>query len=350
MIIRLADLFPIILVSLVSSVVLAPLANRVALWVGLVDIPGSAPHKVHRAPTPLAGGAVLVVAILAAYPLLRPDSDSEVVVILVGAVLMATWGMVDDRFGLAPYMKIGGQVLVAGILIWGGIQVHVTRVGWVDLALSLFWIVGIVNAFNLVDSMDGLALGLASVSAAFFMLVTIDAGQPVLSALSAGLFGACLGLYFFNASPASLFLGDSGAQSLGLILAALGIAYVPARAGLPQGVSWFTPILVLGVPIFDTTLVVVSRLRHGKPIYRANRDHTYHRLVALGFDPARSVLAMQLAAVMLGLVAFIALSADVLWANMMFFGLCVLGMAAIVFLEGRTQGQPSRYNRAPEDR
>ena len=350
MIIRLADLFPIILVSSVSAMVLAPLAKRAAVWAGLVDVPGSAPHKVHRVPTPLAGGAILVVAILVSYPLLGAPKDREVVAILAGTAVMAAWGMVDDRFGLAPYLKIGGQAAVAAFLIWSGIQVHITRIGWLDLAISLVWIVGIVNAFNLVDSMDGLALGLASVSSAFFMMVTIDAGQPVLSALSAGLFGACLGLYFFNATPAFLFLGDSGAQSLGLILAALGIAYVPARAGLPQGVTWFTPILVLGVPIFDTTLVVVSRLRRGKPIYQANRDHTYHRLVALGFDPARSVLAMQLASVMLGLVAFIALSADVVWANVMFFGLCLLAAAAIVFLDARTQGSPNGYNSPSENR
>ena len=203
MIIRLADLFPIILVSSVSAMVLAPLAKRAAVWAGLVDVPGSAPHKVHRVPTPLAGGAILVVAILVSYPLLGAPKDREVVAILAGTAVMAAWGMVDDRFGLAPYLKIGGQAAVAAFLIWSGIQVHITRIGWLDLAISLVWIVGIVNAFNLVDSMDGLALGLASVSSAFFMMVTIDAGQPVLSALSAGLFGACLGLYFFNATPAT---------------------------------------------------------------------------------------------------------------------------------------------------
>src|SRR3972149_3753355 len=129
-------------------------------------------------------------------------------------------------------------------------------------------IVGITNAFNFVDSMDGLALGLAGIAAAFFMLVTIDSAQPILAALSAVVFGATIGAYFFNAAPARMFLGDSGSQLLGFLLAAIGIAYTPASAGLPQGVTWFTPILVLGVPIFDMGLVVISRLRSRRPTCR----------------------------------------------------------------------------------
>ncbi len=149
-------------------------------------------------------------------------------------------------------------------------------------------------------------------------------------------------MFFFNTSPAYLFLGDSGAQVLGVVLSAVGIAYVPAGAGLPQAVSWFTPILVLGVPIFDTSLVVISRVRRRRPIYRADRDHTYHRLVALGLDPNRSVLAMHLAAVMLGLLAFIALGAGVVLANLLFAGMLALGAVAIFALERRFE--PSKGN------
>jgi UDP-GlcNAc:undecaprenyl-phosphate GlcNAc-1-phosphate transferase len=181
--------------------------------------------------------------------------------------------------------------------------------------------------------MDGLALGLSSIALAFFVLATLDAGQPTLAALSAALLGATLGLYFYNASPARLFLGDSGAQLLGYALAAIGIAYVPAGAGLPQGVSWFTPILVLGVPIFDTTLVVVSRLRKRRPVYRAHQDHTYHRLVALGMHPSRSVLAMQLTAILLGLTAFIALNLSVLFANIVFGLVLGCGLMCLALLE-----------------
>jgi UDP-GlcNAc:undecaprenyl-phosphate GlcNAc-1-phosphate transferase len=184
--------------------------------------------------------------------------------------------------------------------------------------------------------MDGLALGLAGIAAAFFMLVTIDSGQPVLAVLCAAILGAAVGGFLYNASPAKLFLGDSGAQLLGFLLAALGIAYTPAGAGLPQAVSWFTPILVLGVPIFDITLVVTLRSARRQPVYRAGIDHTYHRLLRLGLDPTRAVLVMHLAGVVLGLIAFVALGANVLVANLIFAGVVLAGLGLVVCFGLRT--------------
>jgi len=335
MITRLADLFPIILTTLLASVILGPLAAKAAGRLGWVDVPGSAPHKRHEAPTPLAGGPVLALALLACYLILRPPADASIQGTLAGALVVAIGGLVDDRLGLSPLVKLLVQAVAAGILIAVGVRIQVTRIDAVDLALTLLWVVGIVNAFNFVDSMDGLALGLGGIAAAFFMLVTIDSTQPVLAVLSAALLGCAVGVFLYNASPAKLFLGDSGAQLLGFLLAALGIAYIPARAGLPQGVSWFTPILVLGVPIFDITLVVFSRLLRRRPVYRAGSDHTYHRLMGLGLDPIRAVLVMHLTAVVLGLIAFMALDATVLVANLIFAGVVLAGSALLVAL-GRT--------------
>jgi UDP-GlcNAc:undecaprenyl-phosphate GlcNAc-1-phosphate transferase len=333
---QLADLFPLILFSAVTALVSAPLVIRISSAVGLVDRPGSAPHKVHSSPTPLAGGPVLALSLAMAYAILRPATDREVVGILLGAGLLLIWGLLDDRVGLGPLQKLVGHFLVAFLLIYVGVQVQITRVVWLDIALTIFWIVGLINAYNFVDSMDGLALGLAGIAAAFFMLVTVDSRQPPLANLSAATFGAAMGAYYFNASPARMFLGDSGAQLLGFLLAAIGIAYVPAGAGLPQGVTWFTPILVMGVPIFDMTLVVVSRLLRRTPVHRAGRDHTYHRLLALGLDTTRSVLAMQLAAVVLGLTAFIALDASVITANLIFIAIALLGLVLLIYLQRAT--------------
>jgi UDP-GlcNAc:undecaprenyl-phosphate GlcNAc-1-phosphate transferase len=183
--------------------------------------------------------------------------------------------------------------------------------------------------------MDGLAIGLAGIAAAFFMLATIDSAQPELSALSASVMGAAVGGFFLSAAPAKMFLGDSGAQMLGYLLAAIGIAYTPAQAGLPQAVSWFTPILVLGVPIFDMFLVVYSRIRRRAPIYKAGHDHTYHRLARIWFDPSRAVLAMQIGAVILGLIGFILLSSSPLIANLAFAVILLsAGLAIAVFEKG----------------
>ena len=329
----LSDLFPMILLGCVGALGVSPLAARAAGRLGLMDVPGSAPHKTHPAATPLVGGPILAVAVAVAYFVARPPVDQPIVGILIAGVLILVWGVVDDRVRIRPMAKLAGQLLAALVLIGYGIQVRITQIPGVDLGLTLLWVVGMINAFNFVDSMDGLALGLASVATGFFMLVTLDAAQPELATLSAAILGAAIGLFFFNASPAKLFLGDSGAQLLGFALAAIGIAYVPAGAGLPQGVSWFVPILALGVPIFDSTLIVVSRLRRGRPLHRAQRDHTYHRLVRLGIHPSRSVLAMHVAAVLLGLLAFVALDLTVLQANLL-FGICLLsGLLGIFVLE-----------------
>lgn len=329
----LAELFPLMLAGVLCALGLGPVVVQAAARLNLVDIPGSAPHKRHARVTPLAGGPILAVSVGLTYAVLQPHADLLVQGILLGGLAMLLWGMLDDRFGLRPRVKILGQLAAVGIALGYGIQVHITQQPWVDLALTVLWIVGLINAFNFVDSMDGLALGLASISLAFFMLATLDADQPELASLAAAILGCTLGLYFYNATPARLFLGDSGAQLLGFALAALGIAYVPAGAGLPQGVSWFTPILVLGVPIFDATLVVVSRLRNRMPVYQARNDHTYHRLVALGMHPSRSVLTMQLAAILLGLAAFIALNLGVFTANLLFGIIVVCGLISMGVLQ-----------------
>jgi UDP-GlcNAc:undecaprenyl-phosphate GlcNAc-1-phosphate transferase len=332
-IVRLSDVFPLILVSMVTALVAGPLWIPLARRLGLVDLPGSAPHKTHRNPTPLAGGLVVVTSLAAAYLVLRPVVTRSVLGILVGAALVAAWGIADDRRNLAPPAKLAMQILAAGVLVVAGIQVHITRLPALDLLLTMVWVVGLTNAFNFVDSMDGLALGLAAVASAFFMLVTIDSGQPELASLAAAILGASAGSLFYNITPARLFLGDSGSQLLGFLLAAMGIGYTPGHAGLPQQLTWFTPIIVLGVPIFDATLVVASRVRRREPIYHAGLDHTYHRLIALGLDPSRSVLVMQLAAILLALTAFVAMDAAVWLANAI-FGLIVLcGFMAIILLE-----------------
>ena len=335
---NLSELFGHILLSFVIALALVPLASRSARRAAIVDVPGSAPHKVHSATTPLVGGPVLLVAILVSYLALGSPLDSPIVGILLGSLFVVVWGTVDDRWGLSPVVKLLAQLGAAVILIAFGVQVLVTRIPLLDLALSVVWIVGLMNAFNFVDSMDGLAVGLAIVAAGFFMLVTLDAQQPTFAMLSAVLLGSLLGMYYFNAMPAKVFLGDSGSQLLGFALAAVGIAYSPAGAQLPQALTWFTTILVLGVPIFDTALVVFSRLRRGKPIYAARQDHTYHRFVSMGIHPTRSVLTMQFGAIILSLIAFLALGFSVLAANLMFAAIVLLGVLSIRYLDVITEG------------
>ena len=333
MILQLSSLFPLILLATVLSFILSPLLIVASKRLGLIDRPGSAPHKLHANPTPLAGGPVLILSTLLVFFLLGPDPDRTSIVILAGTAGMGLLGLLDDRYQFMPLPKLLGQIALATLLIVFGVKVQITSVQPVDMILTYLWVIGLTNAFNFVDSIDGLALGLGGIAAAFFMLVTIDSNQPLLASLSATLVGASVGCFFFAVTPARLFLGDSGALALGFFLASIGISYTPGEAGLPQALTWFIPILVLGVPIFDMILVITHRLRSGLPIYRGRMDHTYHRLSAMGLDTSRAILAMQITAILLGLISFIALDASILIANLAFGLIVLLGIGVVIYFE-----------------
>ncbi|HSO27563.1 MAG TPA: MraY family glycosyltransferase, partial [Anaerolineales bacterium] len=315
------NLLTALLLTLVCAWVGILLANR---W-GLIDVPGSAPHKKHAAPTPLAGGLALLLVLSVLYLVFDFSATPEIRAIFASGAVVFAFGLLDDFRGVSPPVKLLGQTLGFVVLAALGVYIRIFESpeffiygqGGVyvllDLALTFFWMVGITNAFNFVDSMDGLSVALAGIAAAFFMWATIDAGQPALTQLSAVLMGVCLALYFFNAPPARLFLGDAGAQTLGFFLAALAIVYTP-RA-FSQTSSWFAPMLFLGVPIFDAVLVVIARLRERKPVYRSARDHTFHRLVAAGLEPNRAVLLMHFGAFVLGCLAIAALDLPPFPAN-----------------------------------
>lgn len=327
-------LFPPIFWGIVTTLVVTPIAIRAATRFRLIDQPNSSPHKIHQTPTPKAGGLAMAFAVIS-LNLLSTNLQSETIrTILLAATVIFLFGLWDDAHRLAPHWKLVGQLLGAIILISQGVYIRMLgNMTVLNMTLTLIWIVGITNAFNLVDSMDGLAIGLAGIASAFFMLVTVDAGQPALSLFSAIILGSSIGLSYLNAIPARTFIGDSGAQFVGFLLAAMGIAYTPP--GLPQPSSWFVPILLLSVPIFDTTLVTLSRLKQRRAVSQAGLDHTYHRLVHLGLPASRAVLAMHLAAIISGCLAFMALPLPPLWANAIFLTALLVGLFLLFWLENK---------------
>ncbi|GAG55115.1 unnamed protein product, partial [marine sediment metagenome] len=297
-------IFEFVLVSSLLTALLAWGSIKLANRIGLVDLPNSAPHKKHRSPTPIAGGIALYGSLLLTAFWSGIYRDPSVMGIYLASLPVFIFGLWDDFKEISPLLKLLGQSIAVVILISFGVSIKVFESPeflfsfpgdiniYLDWVLTFLWIIGITNAFNFVDSMDGLAVGLAGMATTFFILVTLDAGQLLLSQQSALLLGACIGLFIFNSPPAKLFLGDSGAQTLGIFLGVIAIAYRPEDAF--QSSSWVVPIMLLGVPLFDMVLVVISRLRRRKPVYSAARDHTYHRLVALGWTSGKAVLGMQI--------------------------------------------------------
>lgn len=319
-----------------------PFVRRLAFRVGLVDTP--APRKLHSSPVPLLGGVAIYAAVVLSL-LLYPSRRELVQLgsILIGATWVSLWGLWDDRRSLHPAVKAASQLAAALLLLASGVQVAMRVPDWLNIIVTLVWIVGITNAFNLLDNMDGLAGGVGAVAAACFLLMAAVNGQYLVSALAAALFGGCLGFLIHNFNPARIFMGDSGSLFLGFLLAALGI-----KLRFPSNVSWVTwmvPVLVLGVAVFDTTLVVASRLRRGvNPFTTPGRDHLSHRLVALGLTRREAVLVMYLLGCALGWTAVLVSLAGPAEAYIMGGAVVLMAVVAMTWLEQRwnpsTQPEP----------
>ena len=291
----------IVVSAFIMAVSLTPLARWAAPRVGLMDQPVA--RKIHARPMPLIGGVAIYVAFIFSLILLGDRSYvQEVVGIFAGATLCSLVGLWDDRVGLGPLVKLGVQVLAAGILLLSGVRTQLPWLGPLNPVVTLLWIVGITNAVNLLDNMDGLAGGVSAVAAAFFLLLAAMHGQYLVGVLAAGLLGAAIGFLVYNVNPASVFMGDSGSLFLGFMLAAVGIKL--RFPGQPTTITWMIPLIVLGLPLFDTSLVFLSRLRRGlNPLTTPGTDHTSHRLVRMGYTRREAVLILYLVGCALGVLA-----------------------------------------------
>ncbi|MBI4317248.1 MAG: undecaprenyl/decaprenyl-phosphate alpha-N-acetylglucosaminyl 1-phosphate transferase [Chloroflexi bacterium] len=307
-----------------------PFARRLALRTGTVDAPG--PRKLHGKTMPLLGGLAIYLASVGAV---LAFSDlfyiSQLVGILFGATLVSSLGIWDDRWGMRPFLKLLGQITAALILVLSGVQVEVLRHPLLNVLITVIWVVGITNALNLLDNMDGLSGGVAAIAAAFFFLLAAGGGQFLVASLAAALLGACIGFLRYNFNPASIFMGDTGSLFVGYILAVVG---VKLRFENLDIVTWMVPVLVLGLPIFDTTLVVISRLRRRlNPLTTPGKDHVSHRLVAVGWTHREAVMALYLSCVALGMVALFLTNASVLEGYLVGAAVVICAIVAGVRLE-----------------
>ncbi|MFP3896400.1 MAG: MraY family glycosyltransferase [Anaerolineales bacterium] len=293
--------FLIVLSAFGVAVATTPLVRDFALRTDVVDKPNA--RKIHKQPVPLMGGVAIYLSFLFALVFLGNRSYvRQIAGIFMGATLCSFMGLWDDRTGLGPLPKLVGQLVASALLILTDVQVRIFPFAALNIAVTVFWVVGITNAMNLLDNMDGLSGGVGAVASAFFLLLAAMSGQYLVGALAAALLGACIGFLVYNLNPASIFMGDAGSLFLGFILASVGI-----KLRFPQNVdfvTWMIPVIVLGLPIFDTTLVFVSRLRRGlNPLTTPGKDHTSHRLVRMGYTRREAVLILYLAGAALGVVA-----------------------------------------------
>lgn len=294
--------------ALVLAVAATPAARWLAPRAGFIDHPEA--RRVHKRPVPRLGGTAIYLAfIVAAVVLGEWRNFNEFGAILIGATAMSFMGLVDDRWGLRWMIKLLAQILAALLLYANGIYVGVFDHPVLNLVVTVAWVFYITNAINYLDNMDGLSSGISAISATFFALMCSFSGQYLVGALSVAVLAACLGFLFYNLNPASIFMGDSGSQFLGFTLAAIGI-----KLRFPDNsdfVTWMVPVLVLGLPIFDVTLVTLSRLRRRISPATAGLDHTSHRLVTSGMTHREAVLTLYVVSFVLGLLATFVTQASV---------------------------------------
>jgi UDP-GlcNAc:undecaprenyl-phosphate GlcNAc-1-phosphate transferase len=301
------------------SLLLVPTVREYAERKQITDQPGG--HKSHVAPVPYLGGVAMVLAFAAAMfvgVVVRRSSQfdgreirltignlfaqgdglvRELIVVLGLALIFAAMGLIDDLRGLSPWLRFAVGLGIAVTLVAYGIRLQSPLPDIADAVISVVWILGITNAFNLLDNIDGLAAGTAAVASATFFLIALFNNQEYSALLAIGLAGAMLGFLRSNFHPATIYMGDAGSLFIGFMMAYLGLKMRTAVTEIPQ---LFAPLVVLGVAVLDTTMVVVSRLRRGVSPFTGGQDHLSHRLRRLGLSVRRSVITLLLASVALG--------------------------------------------------
>ena len=298
--------------SALAVVLLAtPWAMSAARRLGVLDVPSA--RKVHLQPTPLLGGVAIYAAIwialllisrleLARQYIFLPDTTGQLALIFLSTVVLILVGISDDRTtgGIPPWSKLLGQLLAAAIVLAAGVRFQVFGLLPLDLVLTLVWLVGISNAVNFLDNIDGLSAGATAIAAAFFFILASANGQYLVAIMALAVAGGCLGFLRYNFNPAVIFMGDAGTLFLGFLLAIIG-----AKLQLGPTGWWglVAAILILILPIFDTMFVTLNRLRTGRRVTQGGKDHTSHLLVRRGLPHWQAVLVLYMVALAGGGVA-----------------------------------------------
>lgn len=288
-------------VALILALYFTPILREAARAFGIVDHP-DAKLKTHRSPIPYMGGVAIFLAFVISLGLTISLFDQNMLGLLLGASIILLLGLVDDLKALSPAVKLLGQLLAAFVLIKAGIRIEIAFLKeyspFLTDALTVLWIVGITNAFNIIDVMDGLASGVGFVALTILFTIAVMSGDlPGIALFTICLSGAVLGFLHFNLSPASIFLGDAGSMLIGFLVGSISMILSYANQN-PFAVA--SPLLILGIPIFDTMLVMVLRLRQNRPLFQGSPDHFAVRLLRAGFRVRTIVFGSYIASLLMG--------------------------------------------------
>jgi UDP-GlcNAc:undecaprenyl-phosphate GlcNAc-1-phosphate transferase len=285
--------------SMLAVVALTPAVRSLATRLRFLDYPSR--QKVHARPTPLMGGVAVALASLAsasaALALIRCPYSARIVGFLSGGLMVVVLGLADDANGMRPGTKLAGQAAAALVMILSGGVEGIPLPLPLAYALALFWMVGLMNAFNFLDNMDGITSGLAAIATFGIFTLALGNGHVPTAIAAISVAGGALGFLRYNFAPASIFLGDAGSLFLGYVVGGLSLRAV-AHAGAGTS-SLLIPVLMLGYPIFDATLVTVSRVMDGRRVAEGGRDHSSHRLARLGLTARQTAVTIYIISVSL---------------------------------------------------
>lgn len=282
------------LIALMVSWMITPWYRRLAWRLGIVDKPNA--RRVNEVPVASGGGLVIIIAFWIAI-WLTGTKHPALPGLAIGSLIIGATGWIDDRWDLRPRTKLIGQILAALAVVANGTVIHFATnpfggmiyLGWFGIPLTILWIVAVINMFNFIDGLDGLAAGVAVIACLPLFTVAHELGYGFIALLLLALAGSTLGFLRYNFNPASLFMGDTGAMFLGFMLSALSVEGALKGAAT---VALAVPVLILGLPVIDTVFSVVRRFRNGVPVYQADRGHLHHRLLDLGLSQRQAVLLL----------------------------------------------------------
>lgn len=305
------SIFKYFIIAAAISLFATPLARKVALKVGAIDIPKD-DRRVHNQPTPLMGGLAIYIAFILCCFIFLPMNKTFLSIIIGGTLILIS-GIIDDIKDLSPKGKLLFQIAASAVLILGDVKIDVItnpfinsnsviRLNGLSIPITIFWVVGVTNTLNLIDGLDGLAAGISTIASLTFVFVARELNYIPIMIISAIAAGASFGFLSYNFHPAKIFMGDTGALFLGFILAAISIEGVMKSVAT---IAVIVPLIILGLPIFDTTCAIFRRFLNGKSIAEADKGHLHHKLLERGYSQQKTVLILYGISVVFSLIAIL---------------------------------------------
>lgn len=314
-----------------ASLLLTPLAKKLAIAIGAVDKPNY--RKVHQKIMPRMGGLAIFLSFLIGLLILRPQ-DPYNWPIITGSFIVVLTGLLDDKFELSPKLKLAGQLLAAlVVVVIGGVHVEFINLpfggqlefGFLSIPLTILWIVGVTNAINLIDGLDGLAAGVSSIALITISFMAFLKGDPYVMSVAIILLGSTLGFLIYNFYPAKIFMGDTGALFLGYMMSVVSLLGFKNVTVL----SFVVPVIILGVPISDTFFAIIRRFVHKKPLSAPDKSHLHHCLLRLGYTHKQTVLIIYAISAMFGLAAII-FSMATIWGALLVVAVLIIAIELFV--------------------